>query len=180
MEQGGFDALFGDHSAEILAFALRRVGSREEAEDVVSETFAVAWRRRDTLPKEALPWLYGVASKVISNQRRSERRWVRLRGKLASEPPPIAPDPTASLADRDEFAVAFAQLSEGQREVLRLVAWEGLGGRDAAIALGCTESAFKVRLHRARRDLAKRIELGGHVQGEMAVSTEQQIKAEPR
>jgi RNA polymerase sigma-70 factor, ECF subfamily len=57
----------------VLVFAMRRAG-REVAEDVVAETFAVAWRRRDCMPEEALPWLYAIAGNVVANQWRSGRR----------------------------------------------------------------------------------------------------------
>lgn len=167
-----FDRAFNEHSARLLAYALRRVPSRDEAEEVVAETFAVAWRRNDAMPDDPLPWLYGVAARAIKNQHRSSRRLSRLRGKLAGEPAAPGPDHVEILGDRDVFNTAFGELSASQREVLRLVAWEGLDGRDAAAALDCSETAFKVRLHRARRDLMKRIALAGHWGDEMPLATE--------
>ena len=158
-----FESCFRDHYAKLLAFTLRRVGGRELAEDVVSDAFAVAWRRRDCIPDPALPWLYGIAANVIANQYRSTRRRHDLDLRLvheasAGEP---APDPADALARRDSFSVAFAQLSEPEREVLRLAAWDGLEVREAAQVLGCSPGAYRVRLHRARRRLAKRLEAGG-------------------
>ena len=173
-----FNELFEEHASQILAFALRRAPSRDEAEDVAAETFAVAWRRRETLPDDPLPWLYGIAANVIRNQQRSLRRRSRLTRKLSAEPPVVGLDPAGGLADRDEFAAAFARLSESQCEVLRLVAWEGLGAREAATVLGCTESAFKVRLHRARHDLAKQMGEAGHERTEMKSAAKQRLKEE--
>ncbi|HET7054321.1 MAG TPA: RNA polymerase sigma factor [Solirubrobacterales bacterium] len=161
--RGRFESCFREHFAELLAFTLRRVGGRELAEDVVSDTFAVAWRRRGCIPDPALPWLYGIAANVIANQYRSTRRSHDLGLRLAHEAGAGEPgsDPAESLARRDAFAAAFARLSEQEREVLRLVAWDGLGVREAAQVLGCSPGAFRVRLHRARRRLAKQLEAGG-------------------
>ena len=157
----GFDAAFDAHYASVLAFALRRVTGRGDAEDVAAETFAVAWRRREEGQAE-LPWLYAVAANVISNQRRSGRRRFRLRSKLATQPPVVGRDPADSVAERDAVANAFAQLSEDQRELLRLVCWEGLTSEDAAVALGCSPVAFRARLHRAKTKLAQHLEPAGH------------------
>jgi RNA polymerase sigma-70 factor (ECF subfamily) len=75
-------------------------------------------------------------------------------------------DPAESLALRDAFATAFAQLEEHEREVLRLVAWDGLSTREAAGVLECSAAAFRVRLHRARRRLTKHLEATGHLPDE--------------
>jgi RNA polymerase sigma-70 factor (ECF subfamily) len=155
-----FERCFRDHYTQMLAFSMRRVSGREIAEDVVADTFAVAWRRRDRIPDPALPWLYAIAGHVIANQYRSTRRRHDLDMRLAHETGAVAPgsDPAESLDRRDAFSAAFALLSEPEREVLRLIAWDGLGTRDAARVLGCSPGAFRVRLHRARRKLAKQLE----------------------
>ena len=159
-----FERCFREHYASLLAFAIRRLPSREAAEDATAETFAVAWRRRDCIPDPALPWLYAIALRVIANQRRSGQRRQALGERLAREPELGAAerDPVDSLSRRDAFAVAFERLSEPEREVLRLVAWDGLDTRDGARALGCSPAAFRVRLHRARRKLAKQLAAAGH------------------
>jgi RNA polymerase sigma-70 factor (ECF subfamily) len=158
-----FEGCFRDHYAQLLAFTMRRVSGREIVEDVVADTFAVAWRRRDCIPEGSLPWLYGIAANVIAEQYRSTRRGHDLGLRLAHEAGAGAPgyDPTESLARRDAFAAAFAHLAEQEREVLRLVAWDGLDVREAARVLGCSPGAFRVRLHRARRKLAKRLDTPG-------------------
>jgi RNA polymerase sigma-70 factor, ECF subfamily len=169
-----FERCFRDHHAQILAFSVRRVSGREFAEDVVADTFAVAWRRRDRIPDPALPWLYAVASHVIANQYRSTRRRHNLDLRLAHETGTVEPasDPAESLGRRDAFSAAFALLAEPEREVLRLIAWDGLDTRDAARVFGCSPGAFRVRLHRARRKLAKQLEAAGHSprEGRTAVS----------
>ncbi len=170
-----FERCFREHYAQILAFSMRRVAGREIAEDVAADTFAVAWRRRDRIPDPALPWLYVIAGNVIANQYRSARRRHNLDLRLAHATGAVAAesDPAESLDRRDAFAAAFALLGEPEREVLRLVAWDGLDTRDAARVFGCSPGAFRVRLHRARRKLAKQLEAAGHLPREShaAVST---------
>lgn len=164
-----FEAVFVAHYPDVLAFALRRVDGRASADDVVADTFAVAWRRRDKLPEPALPWLYGVARRVIANQRRSSRRQARLGARLKSEVDTGSDGRDAAdiINGRESVLTAFGRLPESSREVLRLVAWEELDAKSAAAALGCSAAAFRVRLHRARRHLAReldrdRVEAGTH------------------
>lgn len=154
-----FERCFDAHYARIFAFVLRRVPGHDSAEDIVAETFAIVWRRRDRIPDPALPWLYGIAANVIANQRRASARRENLDRRLAREAGTVAPrtDPADLFGDRDELASAFAGLDEAEREVLRLVAWEGLSTRDGAQVIGCSPGAFRVRLYRARRKLAKEL-----------------------
>ena len=160
----GFECCFRDNYTAVLAFALRRLPDRASAEDAASETFAVVWRRRDLIPDEPLPWLYGIALRVVANQRRSGRRRSQLGDRLEHEAGSRAaePEPADALHRRDAFSRAFRRLSKDQREVLRLVAWDGLDTREAASVLGCSSAAFRVRLYRARRRLAKHLEATGH------------------
>jgi RNA polymerase sigma-70 factor (ECF subfamily) len=159
-----FESCFRDHYAAVLAFAIRRLPDRSAAEDAAAETFAVAWRRRELIPDEPLPWLYGIALRVAANLRRSGERRRRLGERLEHEASSRAsvPEPADTLHRRDAFARAFGGLGEREREVLRLVAWDGLDTREAAAVLGCSAAAFRVRLHRARRRLAKHLEAAGH------------------
>jgi RNA polymerase sigma-70 factor (ECF subfamily) len=170
LERERFERCFRAHYADVLAFAIRRLGDRAAAEDATSEVFAVAWRRRERVPDPPLPWLYAVALRVISNQYRSTRRRRELDLRLMREAGVGVPadDPTDSLDRLEAFASAFAELSEPEREVLRLAAWEGLSTRDAARVFGCSSGAFRVRLHRARRKLTKHLAATGHLAGEPA------------
>jgi len=169
-----FERCFREHYVRLLAFTLRRVSGREVAEDVVGDTFAVAWRRRDRIPESPLPWLYAIAANVIAEQYRSARRGrdlgLRLVHEVGAGPPEN--DPAEEVARRDAFAAAFATLAEQEREVLRLVAWDGLNVPEAALVLGCSQGAFRVRLHRARRKLAKRLDSTApiHPEDRVAVS----------
>lgn len=162
-----FDQCFEAHFDEVFTFALRRCPIREDAEDLTAETFAVAWRRLERMPERELPWLLGVANGVLRTQRRAERRRFRLAGRLESEPTDHASrDHAEHVGEREAAARAFSALTDSQREVLQLVAWEGLSNEDAATALGCSHAAFRVRLHRARREMAKQLAQAGHVPDE--------------
>ena len=152
-----FEELYRAHADRVHAYALRR-GTPAMADDVVAEVFLVAWRRLDQVPDEPLGWLLGVARRVLANRRRTDSRTAALRDRLAR-------DPTASeaagavaapvVADRDERVQrALAGLNERDRELLLLIAWEGLRVHEAAQALGVRANTLAVRLHRARRRLA--------------------------
>src|SRR5262245_33365764 len=84
-ERERFVACYEEHGAAVLAFARRRVGA-DAADDVLAETFLVAWRRRGDVPPDALPWLYAVAGNVVRNRLRSERRRDALQARMAAEP----------------------------------------------------------------------------------------------
>jgi RNA polymerase sigma-70 factor (ECF subfamily) len=145
------EAMWNQHAGRVYAYAARRVG-RDGADDVVADTFVVAWRNRMSRPSRELPWLYGVARRVIADRRRSGERLARLVDRLAE----IAPASNTDGAD-DHLAAAGAldSLSEEDREVLLLTAWEGLPAADAARVLGVTAPSYRMRLSRARRRLAR-------------------------
>ena len=167
-----FEVLFRAHYSSVLAYAMRRI-DRQQAEDVVAETFAVAWRRLPVVPDDELPWLYGVARRTIANQRRGNRRRAALILRLGREAPSAdRPAVADGIADREAVAAALGRLSERDREALRLVAWEGLERERAARAAGCSTGAFAVRLHRARRRLVKELAAAGHIPTEDRTRTE--------
>ena len=150
--------LFGRHSRSVLAYARRRVDSAEDAEDVVVEVFATAWRRRDAVPEDALPWLYATAANVIAHVIRSEARRSRLGARLATvRPLRDDPDPAEVIAGaagaQAEVTAAMDDLAEADAELLRLWAWEGLSPTEVAAVLGCSAGTARTRLHRARTRL---------------------------
>jgi RNA polymerase sigma-70 factor (ECF subfamily) len=159
-----FEAIFRTYHREVLAFGIRRLPSRSLAEDVAAETFAVAWRRRRLIPEDPRLWLFAIALRVIANQRRSLRRREALGQRLAGEAHVLASagDPAEALDLRRSFGEAFRKLDEDDREILRLHAWEGLAPAEAALVLGCSPAAYRVRLHRARRRLEKQLAATGH------------------
>ena len=148
-----FEAAYRELYAPICGYVLRRVREPEDAAEVIAETFATLWRRFDRCPQgdELRPWLFGVSRRVIANQRRGERRRTALGERLAAN---VEPDTTTAADDASsELARAFASLSESDRELLSLVAWEGLTREELAVALGTNRAAVRLRLHRARKRL---------------------------
>jgi RNA polymerase sigma factor (sigma-70 family) len=156
-----FRAIYLQNYLPILGYALRRSSTPDDAADVVAETFLVLWRRLDSAPtaEQTRPWLYGIARNVMANRQRGERRRVRLAARLKAEPVSGAADDAAGASD--VVSEAMEELSPADRELLRLAAWEGLTPGELAASLGCTTSAAKTRLHRARRRLARKLDLLG-------------------
>ena len=153
-----FTELFTDCYGPVLAFARRRLNA-DLAQDVVAETFLTAWRHLDDLSGESLPWLYGVASNAIANQRRSASRRRRLDDRARLMVADVqASDPVEDIMLRSALSVAFGSLSERDREILRLATWERLDAAAAASVFGCSPATFRVQLHRARRRLSSLLE----------------------
>jgi RNA polymerase sigma-70 factor (ECF subfamily) len=149
--------IYEQHAAAIRRFVARRV-EPDAVDDVVAETFAIAWRR---LPREAdpLPWLYAVAGRVMyghfRGRSRRARLFARLTGAYGGE---RASDPAELIVDDPVLARAFATLGPSAREAIRLVAWEGLTNQEAAAIVGCSAGTFAVRYSRARTRLATALE----------------------
>lgn len=146
----------------VAAYALRRT-SRADAADVTAETFLVAWRRRDALPDEpdTLPWLYGVARRVLANQRRSSRRQGRLRDRLEAEffcHDVISQPPLESAEEFERVARALARLSDDDAELLRLITWEGLTPTEIATMLDIVPGTARQRVSRARQRLRDQLD----------------------
>ena len=144
-------SLWNAHYPAVLAYARRRA-PEETAEDVANAAFAVLWQRIGEPLDDPLPWLLAVARRELANQRRSEARRHRLAIRVRTAPA-TEPDAADRAVDQAEARAALARLRDQDREVLMLVAWEGLDPARAAAVLGITPAAFAVRLHRARRRL---------------------------
>lgn len=163
-----FELLYAKHAPAVKAYVLRRAES-STADDVVAEVFVVCWRRFEEVPPDPLPWLLGVARRVLSTQRRGERRRGALRDRLAETltgaaeaTPEVGDEALAGAADGvvvnvgdDALAGALARLSEADRELLTLIAWDGLSPAQAAAVLGVKPATARVRLLRARRRLTQ-------------------------
>ena len=153
--QAQFEQLYRDYADRVHAYALRRTMS-SAADDVVAEVFLVVWRRLHRVPDQPLPWLLGVARRVLANRRRTESRAAALHARLAEDRTPSeAPAPVVNADVDDRVQRALAGLSERDRELLLLIAWEGLRVNEAAEALGVRSGTLAVRLHRARQRLAQ-------------------------
>lgn len=148
--QARFEQLYRAHAGAVRAYAVRRARSDAIADDVVSDVFLVVWRRLDDVPDRPVPWLLLIARRALANRRRSERRAAALRDRLASLRRPFVASPETG----DRLLDALATLPERDRELLMLVAWEGLELAEIAQLLGARPGTVAVRLHRARRRLA--------------------------
>jgi RNA polymerase sigma factor (sigma-70 family) len=162
-----FTVLYDRHAAALYRYAHGRVGA-DVADDVVSETFLVAFRRRhryDVSRPDARPWLFGILTKEISHHRRRERAHYRAMARCG--PTDVVPDPaeqavadTAARALRAQLALALSDLPVRDRDVLLLIAWGGLSYEETAHAVGIPVGTVRSRLHRARRKVSSA--LGGN------------------
>jgi RNA polymerase sigma-70 factor (ECF subfamily) len=147
-----FNRLYEAHLPDLRAFVYRRTAPTQ-VDDIVAETFLVAWRRIDDTPAEPRPWLFGIARNVILTTTRTHGRWNALQVRLATQPPAAVDELAGDVASRIDLTRAWGKLTAGEREVLALVAWDGLTVRDAAVVLDCQPATFRMRLMRARRHL---------------------------
>jgi RNA polymerase sigma factor (sigma-70 family) len=150
-----FTAVYAAHYRDVVRYGHRRLGDLDASTELAQDVFVVAWRRRALVPDRSLPWLYGVARRLLANQWRARRnepgRAPIDADHIAAGAHSVDPDTVAAWAD---LSAALARLRERDREVLRLSAWEQLTIAELAVALGSSQTAAKVRLHRARRRLA--------------------------
>ena len=155
IEEARLEALFCDNFSAVRSYARRRA-PESMVDDVVAETFLVAWRRIDDLPDDARPWLLGVARKTLSTHLRYARRRSSLVEKLSAAEIPAA----FSQVDGPDTGLvgALQRLSATDQEVLALAAWEDLRPREAAVVLGVSPAWYRVRLHRAKRRLLRELE----------------------
>jgi RNA polymerase sigma-70 factor (ECF subfamily) len=150
-----FSALYGWASPLIVAHALRRTSSREDAADIVAETFEIAWRRFDDIPtgRAALLWLYVTARYVLANHGRRVRRRDAIVASLAEELEGVPMRVDALNEEAVVMRSCLRSLTPDDREVLMLAGWEGLSGSEIGRVLGCSPTAARIRLHRARSRL---------------------------
>ena len=158
---GRFQAVYDAHYGAVTAYVRRRTTDHLDAQDAVADTFTIAWRRLDEVPdvEAARPWLYGVARRVLANQRRGNQRRADLSDRVRSHRP-ASTDVEGDVVAADERRIVLAALSRLRpvdQEILRLAAWEELAHRQIAGVVGCSEASVAVRLHRARLRLAQEI-----------------------
>lgn len=146
------DDFYRHYEPFVRAYVARRAESGAVA-DLVADVFSIAWRRRANVPDNALPWLYRTARNVIGDSYRAADRQRALDERLAAVPSEPPADPAGVATERAELIDALGSLSDSDRELLLLAAWEGLEPADIADVLAITPGAATVRLHRARRRL---------------------------
>jgi RNA polymerase sigma-70 factor, ECF subfamily len=155
-----FTAIYEEHHAQVYTYAVSRVG-RTLADDVVSETFLVAWRKLDAVPGATLPWLLGVARLVVSERYRAEVRQASVAAELRAWADEAVADIADGVTERAAMLAALTRLGDDDRELLTLTAWHGLAAGEAARVVGCSTATFFVRLHRARKRLREAL-TGAH------------------
>jgi RNA polymerase sigma-70 factor (ECF subfamily) len=154
-EDREFARLVDDNRRAVQRFVLRRLSDPESSEDVVTETFTIAWRKRNDVPPRdrELSWLFGIAFRVLSNHRRSRDRRIRLHGRLAQERETARDEDESESVETGALLRAMRSLGDGDRELLQLVYWERLKYRDIAIILKTSENAVAIRATRAKKSL---------------------------
>jgi RNA polymerase sigma-70 factor, ECF subfamily len=170
-----FEGLFTRFHGPVGAYASRR--APDEADDIVADVFAVAWRKREDVPDNALPWLYAVAAREMLHTFRAHDRRDRLSARLQATTLLVYPDPAEQIAGRldaqEPVTRALGLLSEPDAEVLRLWAWEHLEPAEIATVLGISSVASRVRLHRARRRLESLLLTTTNIHRTLSISTQE-------
>ncbi len=163
-----FAALFDRHAPVIHRYVARRAGT-QLADDLTAETFLIAFRDRqryDASYRDARPWLYGIATHLVSRYWHEETRQLRIRQAaipdldLPGHDEQVAADTTARSL-RGALAAALAELPPGDRDVLVLVASEQLTYEETATALAIPVGTVRSRLHRARASLRRSLAANG-------------------
>ena len=164
-EPEAFAAIFDRHATDIHHYAARRLGAGP-AEDVVGETFLVAFRRRDRYDlshRNAAPWLFGIATNMISRHRQAEVRLYRALARVGVDPAVESPADevvarVAATGQRRALAAALARLKAADRDTLLLVDWAELTYDQAALALDVPVGTVRSRLNRARRRIREALD----------------------
>ena len=163
-----FPQLFDRHFESIHSYLSRRVGG-QLADDLASEVFVQAFKSRarfDVTTSNARPWLYGIASRLLSHHYRAERRRLLAYARAASQE--VVPDVTEDIDARTDaagtasrLADGLADLATGDRDALLLLAWGDLAYDEIAQALDIPIGTVRSRIHRARRVMRELIEQTG-------------------
>jgi RNA polymerase sigma-70 factor (ECF subfamily) len=151
-----FIAIHKDSYPRVYRFVRRRVESAELAEELAADVFRVVWQKWAEEPRSDLAWLLSIARNLVGNAYRSRDRQQALQDKLRAATVVGFGDESGNVAVQD----ALARLREKDREILQLAYWDELGTAEIAGVLQCSESAAKVRLHRARAAFRKHMPLG--------------------
>ena len=155
-----FAGIYDQYYRNVLRYALQHA-EQQSAEDVASEVFLIAWRRMPDVPETALPWLLGVARNLLRKQAGAGRQRRLLADRLAALTGTVgllALDAGEQVVERTAALETLASLPRRDVETMTLVTWHGLDVSEAAAVVGCSPRAFTVRLHRARRRLARALQ----------------------
>jgi RNA polymerase sigma-70 factor, ECF subfamily len=151
----GFGELFDAYYDRIYAYAYRRVGSRDEAEDIAASVFEDAlvgikrWRWQG---KPIVAWLYRIASRRVADYYRSHRAEPFIGDVVGAEENHVD-DEMERNDEHTAVRCGLEKLSAQDREIIQLAYFDELAGVEIAAILGCTTSSAYVRLHRALKKL---------------------------
>ncbi|HEX6681260.1 MAG TPA: sigma-70 family RNA polymerase sigma factor [Candidatus Limnocylindrales bacterium] len=149
-----FEAIYRENRQDVLAFLLRRCAQPADAADLLHEVFVVAWRRIKYVPEgvAARMWLFGVAHRILANHRRAVKRRNLLVQQLGLEVSAATAPP-----EYPHVHEALAALSEQDRAIVTMSAWERLTPSEIAVVIEMDPGAVRVRLHRARERLRQHL-----------------------
>lgn len=161
-EPAVFALLFDRHAGVIYRYAAQRLGD-DIADDVMSETFLVAFERRssyDTTVGDARPWLLGIATRLLRKHARVEAvAWRGMAADLAAQVAPDFIEQAGSRIDAERLtrrlAKALRRLSDADRDTVLLYAWADLSYTAIATAMDVPVGTVRSRLNRARRQLRR-------------------------
>jgi RNA polymerase sigma factor (sigma-70 family) len=152
-----FNKLYRSTRGDLLTYLVRRTANADDAADALSETYLIAWRKLDAIPpgEKSRLWLFGVARNVLLKDASRRRAGGALVDRITDElrassifTPGLHPS-----ARHDRLATALAALSDLDREIIILTAWEELTPKEIAVVLGKSANSVRIRLHRARSRL---------------------------
>jgi len=157
-----FTVVFRRHAPYIQRYVVRRLGP-DAADDIVAETFLLAFRQRHTYDParaDARPWLYGIATNLIGRHRLAETRQYRALARTGTDPATesftdLADDRVSASAASRRLAAGLARLPEELRDTLLLVAWGDLSYGETAAALSVPVGTVRSRVSRARSKLRR-------------------------
>jgi RNA polymerase sigma-70 factor (ECF subfamily) len=159
-EQARFDALYRATRRDLLAYLVRRVPDREQAADLLAETYLIAWRRLHRIPHgdQSRLWLFGVARNLLRADARRRRVADELVARLGAQlNTATRPEPYADDRRTETLRRGLTDLADAEREALLLTAWEGFTPREIAAITASSANVVRVRLARARRKLRRRL-----------------------
>jgi RNA polymerase sigma-70 factor (ECF subfamily) len=148
-----FIAVHRDSYPRVYRFVRRRVESAELAEELAADVFRVVWQKWGDQPRSDIAFLLTVARNLIGNAYRSRDRLLALQAKLRAAAELRSGTESEDLVVHD----ALAALRASERDILQMAYWDELSTAEIAGVLGCSQSAAKVRLHRARAAFRKQM-----------------------
>jgi len=158
-DPAAFVELVWRYASAVHGYLCRRAG-RQSADDLFGEVFVQAFKSRssyDDALRDARPWLYGIARNVLRAHWRASIRPQPPIEAAISDPWSEVDDQLEAKSRRSELELALARLTDDEREILLLVAWERLSSGEIATALGIPHGTVRSRLHRARSVMRKHV-----------------------